>query len=631
MYLKKSLNKKTGRTYLSIATGYRDKNTGNSKTVLIKSLGYLDVFEKQFDDPISHFTEIVNQMNNEELENKLPLTIQIDKNEKLDKNICYRKNFGYVALSKIYHELEIDKFLINKFKSRDVSEFKINNIMKLLVFARCLFPDSKKSTYENRDIFFENTNFSLKEVYNALTYIEPFKESLQSYIYDHIKEQYKPKNECVYYDVTNYYFEIDDNDDFRKKAVSKEHRPNPIVQMGLFMDSLGLPMCYGLFPGNTNDCLTLKPMVQKLQNNYDIGKVIVVADKGLNTGKNIAYQKAIGNGYVMSLSVRGANQELKDFVLNEKGYEYNKDKTYKKKSRLYPREIEYIKTINGKEVKTKTRVDEKQVIFWSADYAKRAKAERQPAIDKARDLIGNVQKYNKKNSYGASKYVKHLVFDETTGEIIKAKSQLSLDEDKIAEEEKYDGYYAIVSSEMNKTDDEIIDIYRGLWRIEETFKVTKSELDDRPIYVSTKEHIEAHFLTCYLALVLCRVLQHKLDKKYSVEKILESLSKYNCSNFQRNYYLFDYYYIVLENIGNIINIDFSLKNRTLQDIKKIFHYLKKVNFSQQLSSKKSSLKAIVISSFKSLFYLFLMSNSGFNIFYLGSIEKYINLFGSLSG
>lgn len=523
MYLNIMNNKKTGKTTLSIRRGYRENGKVKHKTV--QTLGTLDVLKQQYDDPISYFKEIVRQMNEEEKLKKAPLTLTIDKNEKMIENTDNNKNFGYVALSKIYHELEIDKFIKNKFKERNFSEYKINNIMKLLVFARCLFPDSKKSTFENKDIFFENTNFSLKEIYNALTYIEPYKDTLQSYIYDHIQEQYKPNNECIFYDVTNYYFEIDDNDDFRKKGVNKEHRPNPIVQMGLFMDSLGLPMSYGLFPGNTNDCLTLKPMVQKLQKNYSVGRVIVVADKGLNTGKNIVYQKAIGNGYVMSLSIRGANQELKDFVLNEDGYEYNQDKTYKKKSRFYPREVEYIKTVNGKPVKTKTMVDEKQVIFWSADYAKRAKAERQLAIDKARDLIGNVKKYNKKNCYGASKYVKHLVFDKKTGEIIEAKSQLSLDEDKIADEERLDGYYAIVTSEMDKTDNEIIDIYRGLWRIEETFKVTKSELDDRPVYVSTKEHIEAHFLTCYLALVLCRVLQHKLDKKYSVEKILESLGK----------------------------------------------------------------------------------------------------------
>lgn len=570
MYLQKVYDKRRNKTYLSVARGYRDSN-GKVKHKTLEYFGAVENLKSLYDDPISHFKEVVEKMNDEEKQNNLPITLTINKNDKLDEGTDNNKNFGYSALSKIYHELEIDKFVKQKFRNRNFSEYKLNSIMKLLAFARCLFPDSKKSTYENRNVFFENTDFSLQEVYNALTYIAPFKKSLQSYIYDHIQEQYKPNNECVFYDVTNYYFEIDDNDDFRKKGVGKEHRPNPIVQMGLFMDSLGLPMCYDLFSGNTNDCLTLKPMVQELQKNYNIGKVIVVADKGLNTGNNIAYNKAIGNGYVMSLSVRGSNADLKNYVLNENDYVYNEDKTFKKKSRLSPREIIITKKDkNGKTIKVKQNIDEKQVVFWSADYAKRAKAERQPAIDKARDLIGNVQKYNKKNCVGASKYVKHLVFDRTTGEIIQAKSQLSLDEDKIAEEEKLDGYYMIVSSEFDKTEDEIIDIYRGLWRIEETFKITKSELDSRPVFVSTKEHIEAHFLTCYLALVLSRVLQHKLDKKYSVGKILESLSKCNCQNLDENIYRFNFYDTVLKDIGNAVNIDFSLKNRALQDIKKNF-------------------------------------------------------------
>lgn len=293
MYLKKSTNKKTNRTYLTIATGFRDPITKKSKTKIIQSLGYLDVLNKEYDDPIAHFEELVKQMNEQQKLNNSPISLTVNKNERLAPNTDNLRNFGYSALSKVYHELEIDKFLKTKFQTRKFSEYKLNNIMKLLVFARALFPDSKKSTYDNKDIFFENTSFSLEELYNALTYIYPFKKQLQSYIYDHIQKQYKPKNEAIYYDVTNYYFEIDDNDDFRKKGVNKEHRPNPIVQMGLFMDSIGLPMCYDLFEGNTNDCLTLKPMVQELQKNYNIGKVIVVADKGLNTGNNIAYNKAI--------------------------------------------------------------------------------------------------------------------------------------------------------------------------------------------------------------------------------------------------------------------------------------------------------------------------------------------------
>ncbi len=576
MYLNIMTNKKTGKTSLSIRRGYRDEN-GKVKNTTVKTLGDLEKLKLEYDDPIAHFKEVVTKMNEDERKNNSPLTLTINKNEELIEGADNMKNFGYVALSKVYHELEIDKFLINKFKTRNMSEYKINNIMKLLVFARALFPDSKKSTYENKDIFFENSDFSLQEVYNALTYIEPFKDKLQKYIYEHIQEQYTPNNEIAFYDVTNYYFEIDDNDDLRKKGVCKEHRPNPIVQMGLFMDSLGLPMCYKLFEGNTNDCLTLKPMVKELRKNFNVGKIIIVADKGLNTGNNIAYNKAIGNGYVMSLSIRGANQELCDYVLNENGYEYNKEKTYKKKCRLYPREITITKQdATGKVTKTKQFVDEKQVVFWSADYAKRAKAERQPAIEKAKDLIGNVQKYNKKNCVGASKYIKQLVFDKKTGEIIEAKSKLSLDLDKIAEEEKFDGYYMIVSSELNKTDGEIIDIYRGLWRIEETFKVTKSELEARPVFLSRKEHIEAHFLTCYLALVLIRILQYKLGKKYSTSKILESLGNCNCFNISENIYQFTYFDNILKDISNITNINFALKNRTLDEIKKIFSNCKNI-------------------------------------------------------
>ncbi len=423
-----------------------------------------------------------------------------------------------------------------------------------------------------------NTDFSLKSVYRFLGYVEPKKEELQKYIYGNIQEQYdkeKKNTECVYYDVTNYYFEIDENDELRKKGVSKEHRPDPIVQMGLFQDMKGLPMCYKLFEGNTNDCLTLRPMVQELQKYYDIGRVIVVADKGLNTGNNIAYNIAIGNGYVMSQSIRGANQELKDFVLKQDGYKFNADRTYKVKSRQYPREITITKK-DGR--KTTKRIDEKQVIFWSSDYAKKARMDRQPAIDKAKELIGNVTKFNKANSHGASKYVKHLVFDSKTGEIIKAKSQLSINEDKIAEEEKYDGYYAIVTSEYKKADNEIIDIYRGLWKIEETFKITKSELDARPAYVSRKEHIEAHFLTCYVALVLARILQYKLairEKKYSVGQIIDSISKCNCVYFQENIWVLKYIDSVLEDIGDLFKVNLKKRTMTLKEIKKILSDAKK--------------------------------------------------------
>lgn len=187
-------------------------------------------------------------------------------------------------------------------------------------------------------MLFENTNFSLKDIYRFLSYIEPKKNELTKYIYDNSKEQYNRDTSCLFYDITNYYFEIDDNDELRKKGVSKVHRPDHIVQTGLFQDSKGIPLNYKLFEGNTNDSVTMRPILSEIQEEYNINRVIVVADKRLNTGNNIAYNIAMGNGYVMSQRIRGANPELRDFVLNQDGY-IQKGKDYKIKSRIYPREI----------------------------------------------------------------------------------------------------------------------------------------------------------------------------------------------------------------------------------------------------------------------------------------------------
>ena len=245
---------------------------------------------------------------------------------------------------------------------------------------------------------------------------------------------------------------------------------------------------------------------------------------------------------------------------------------YKRKSRLCPRTI-LVTANNGKKIKK--QVDEKQVVFWSKKYATRAKAEREAALAKARDLAKNPGNYTRATSYGAAKYVKKVEQDKQTGEIITASSILDINEDLIREEEALDGYYMLLTSEMDTPDDKIIDMYRGLWRIEESFKITKSELEARPVYVWTNEHIEAHFLTCFVALTLSRILEMKLEHKYSAGRILESLSKANCSLIQQNYYMFDYFDEVLKDIGDLMNIDFAKRVRTLGDIKQTLADTKK--------------------------------------------------------
>jgi transposase len=571
MFLKKTPTS-TGRIRLSIVDGYYDKSTKKTKHKVIESLGFLDDLEKQYDDPIDYFTKRAALLNKEKQEQKVPINFTFYDSDRLCVGDDFRKNFGYVALSKIYHELGINTFLINR--QRHTKEiYDANTIMKMLVYSRLIAPASKKSSFDNRDMFFEKTDYSLDDVYRCLSFLNIHKNNLQIWLNNKIKENYGRDTSLIYYDVTNYYFESDEQDDFKRKGISKEHRPNPIIQMGLFMDINGLPITYELFSGNTNDCLTYRPNFGRIKKEFDLGRVISVADKGMTTGDNIWYtiNTPSKDGYVFSMSVRGADKEMKAFVLNDDGYEWLGDE-YKRKSRRYPRTIQ-VTSNSGK--KLKKTVHEKQVVFWSEKYAKRAKAEREAAIAKAQDLAKNPGSYTRATSYGAAKYVKKIDYDKDTGEIIAASSILEIDAERLRDEEALDGYYVLLTSEMDKSDDEIIDIYRGLWRIEESFKVTKSELEARPVYVWTRDHIEAHFLTCFVALIIARILEMKLERKYSIGKMLNTLSKSQCSLLQQNYYVFDYYDEILKDIGKVMDIDFAKRIRTLGEIKKVLADTKK--------------------------------------------------------
>lgn len=566
MYLQQSKNTKTGRTHLAIVHKYRDKDTKKIRSKTIKTLGYLDVLEKEYDDPIAYFTAMAKEMDEARKQENASYTISIGKQESLDVGTDNEKNFGYAALSKIYHELGIHTFLKNR-QRHTKHEFDANVITQMLVYSRLLYPSSKKSAFENREKFFEKTDYSLDDVYRCLTFLNKHKENLQVWLDEKVSKNYNRDTSILYYDVTNYYFETDDQNGFLMKGVNKEHRPNPIVQMGLFIDSNGLPVTYELFPGNTNDCLTYRPNLGRVKKDFDYGRVITVADKAMTTGDNIWYTKTTPSkdGYVFSMSVRGADKELKDYVLNDDGYEWFGTE-YKRKSRRYPRTI-WVSSISGK--KMKKTVDEKQVVFWSEKYAHRAKAERAATLLKAADMTRNPSSYNRSTSYGAAKYIKKVDFDKETGEILTSSSTLEIDYDKLREEEALDGYYVIVTSEMEESDEKIIDMYRGLWKIEESFKVTKSYLEARPVYVWTKEHIEAHFLTCFIALLIIRILELKLKNAYSTERILASLEKSNCIYAGENLYLFSFYNEVLEAIGKATGIKYNPKMLSLGEIKKI--------------------------------------------------------------
>jgi len=571
MYLRRNLNRKTGRTQLAIVQGYRDaQGRARQKTVL--KIGYLDVVVEEYEDPIAHFEEVARQMTQQYQEKTRPVVLELNMDEDMTPGTQERKNFGYAALSRMYHELDLHRFISNRQRSSK-AEYDHNAIFKLLVYSRLLHPCSKKRTHEEKGKYFDNTDFSLHDLYRSLAFFARSSAAIQQWLHETLRARHGRDTSLVYYDVTNYYFEIDKQDELRRKGVCKEHRPNPIVQMGLFVDANGLPICYDLFAGNTLDKQTLMPMMKRLRDEYSLGRSIVVADKGIISGDNIAQVILDGNGYVLSYSIRMADAAFKGYVLDEEGYRKVGDGDFKIKSRMINRRIT-VRDVNGKKVPAE--VDEKQVVFWKREYADRTRAERAEVLQKALSLIEDPGKHTRATSQGAAKYVKNLVFDKETGEVAKVPGKLlSFDVEKLAQEELYDGYYAIVTSEMRLKDEEVIDIYCGLWQIEDAFRMSKSDLETRPVYLSREDHMQAHFLTCFVALLLIRLLQRRLDQRYSAKVILDSLNSASCSLMQRNYYLFDYYDDVLKSIGQKMGIDFSKKYRSLGEIKKVLGSTKK--------------------------------------------------------
>jgi transposase len=338
------------------------------------------------------------------------------------------------------------------------------------------------------------------------------------------------------------------------------------------MDSNGIPMAYKLFPGNNNDCTTLIPMLSNIRQKYGVGKMAIVADKGMNTSKNVYY---ISNGrgwYIFSQKVRGGAKELLDYVLNGSGYKKQGD-GFKIKSRQFTRHVK-IEQENGRPP-IEADISEKQVVFYSRDFDVKAKKDREKAIRKAFDIVKNPTKYTKYNTHGAAKYINHLEYDKETGEILQTKSKIQFNFEKLREDEKYDGYYLIVTNAFNKSSQWIIDNYRGLWEIEESFKISKRDLEARPVFMSRIDHIEAHFLTCFIALTIIRLLHKSINNEYSEAAIINSLVRACCVHMNENNYMAFYYDDILKCIGDNLGIDFKQRHKTSAEIRNMIALTKK--------------------------------------------------------
>lgn len=601
MYLKIITKKGISRLYL-YESYYKN---GKPNQRCIESLGRLDALQKQFDDPISHFKKIAEDRTREKKISR-KASVSIDLSSSLEIGGDNLKNVGYVVLKELYKQLELDKFWKQILRKTSI-KYDLEAAFRLLVFSRILYPGSKLETFSKKGVYFENIQgFTLKDTYKALDLFDQYNGQLQKWIYSHSSNVCERDMSISYFDCTNYYFDIgrsdmdtldddgnpvDKNGDptearYRKRGPEKNHRPDPIVEMGLLMDKNGIPIAFDLFPGNESEKVHMRPIINRVKNEFSGGRVIFVADRGLNTSDNIYFlngdNKADFNprdGYVYGQSVRGADAEFKAWVLKQ-DYKTEKLKDddgkeirFTHKSRIHPKTIHVNVTVPGQKKKKKkdVSIDQKQMAYYSEKYAKKQKHDRDIMVARAKDLIAHPRKYDRITAAGSGAYVQNIAFDKSTGEIIKDR-ELILDTEKIEEEEKYDGYYSIVTSELKMSDREMRNTYRGLARIEETFKISKTEFESRPVFVWTNEHIEGHFATCFTALVLIRLLQAKLGSKYPIGKTIEALRKYNCTQIDTTLYQFVYYDEILEECGKVFHMELNNKYRTREQIRRMLKY-----------------------------------------------------------
>jgi len=580
MHIRKQ-KRKDGRVYLSVVQSYRTPE-GKTRSRHVRSLGYLDELERTYDDPIAHFQAEVDAENEAARAAAAPISVELRPMERIDKRACHRVEAGAAVPSAYFHrDLGIWSFFERRRTARGFS-YDPCRILELLVWDRVAHPSSKAAAWERRGSFPRRCAFSLDDVYRSLDYLAASADALVKHMNASLEAARGPRDRSrLYYDVTNYYFEVDGEDDgggLRRRGVSKEHRPEPIVQMGMLIDADGIPVDYRLFPGNVNDMSTMVPMMEKagLRGNADDPgreRVVVVADKGLNTSANIARATLDGNGFVFSQSVRKATKALREWVLDESGYAASESGRFRCKSRIADKAV-YVTGDDGR--RRKVMVPVKEVAFWSRDFFERARHERAKVIEKSRaaiergDMSGVV-------SRSAARYAKDRPVVRETGEA--AQHDWVLDEERIAADAAMDGYYCIVTSEQEWTEREVIEAYRGLARIEDSFRVLKSTMDARPVYVWTRAHIEAHFLVCYVALTIMRLMQLDVERGTgslpSDAAVQEALANMVGHRLDANVYHFDYRTDLTDALCDAVGVDLSRRVMTRGQIRSLMADVKR--------------------------------------------------------
>lgn len=515
-----SKSKNTTIFYLSKSV----RVNGKSTTKTVEKIGTYEEVQKLAgdQDPLVWAKDYAARRTADEKKTHTDQIVKYSSSKLIEKNKRNSVNIGYLFLQDIYYSLGLDK-ICNEISEKYKFDFKLNSILSMLTYSRILFPGSKRSSLSQSQSFLEQPDCSLHQIYRGLEILAKENDFFQSQLYKNSEEIMNRNKGILYYDCTNYYFEIEEEDSFRRYGVSKEHRPNPIVQMGLFMDADGIPLAFSLFNGNENEQPSMTPLEKKIMADYGMNSFVVCTDSGLSSAANRKFNDTKNRKFVTTQSIKKLKNYLQDFCLGDEGWHLEGcKKTYCLSS--LDETADYEKTFYKERWINEGGLEQHLIVTFSLKYRNYQQTIRERQIDRARKLADRPSSLQKKRANDPKRFINQQHC--TSGGEAAEHTVTSIDEQQIAKEEKYDGFYAVCT---NLEDDAtaVVKINQKRWEIEECFRIMKSEFKARPVYLSRKDRITAHFMTCFTALVIYRILEKKLKERFPCEDIIMTLRKMN--------------------------------------------------------------------------------------------------------
>ncbi|MBQ5561666.1 MAG: IS1634 family transposase [Lachnospiraceae bacterium] len=530
--MKLTISKSKNAESFYISKSYRNNN-GKSTTINIRKLGTLKELQEQLgtdrDGVVAWAKEQVRieteKYKAEQQQKEVQITFHADR--LMDYNIQRFYQGGYLFLQSIYYQLGLNK-ICRKIKAKYTYEYDLNAILSDLIYTRILEPDSKRSSYQFAQKFLEPPEYELHDVYRALSVLAEQCDLIQSEVYKNSHFLGKRNDRIMYYDCTNYYFEIEQEDGIKRYGKSKEHRPNPIVQMGLFMDGDGIPVAFSLFPGNQNEQKSLKPLETKVIRDLGCKKFVYCSDAGLGSEDNRFFNHIGERSFIVTQSIKKLPEEEREWALNGNGFRRVRDNIEVDITKLgdddmndlFYKEIPY----------TTKQLDQRLIITYSPKYAAYQKKIREKQIERAESMIKSGNTKKSKNPNDPARFIKKTSVTKE-GEIAEYQSN-ELNMDKILEETKYDGLYAVCTDLLEDFVGDILKVSEGRWQIEACFRIMKTDFSARPVHVRREDRIKAHFLICFLALMVFRFLEKKLENKYTSDTILDTLRLMNFTDIE---------------------------------------------------------------------------------------------------